>query len=98
MQLTTISLPALQAAKENHPPSKPIYMLNLLRYRTLATYTKPNTLSPAADREVYHTRYVPSLGPLMAKAGAQLFFFASASNPLLVGPNDERWDEVGMVI
>jgi hypothetical protein len=98
MPSTTISQSALQAAKETHPAGKPIYMLNLLRYRPLATYTEPNNLSPASGHKVYHSRYIPSLGSLMAAADAQIFLYAAASNPLLVGASDEKWDEVGIII
>lgn len=61
----------------------PIHMLNLLRYR------------PEGGRERYR-EYKKATLPILMKTGARL---ALAGEPLLglIGPDDERWDEMIVV-
>ncbi|KAF4630384.1 hypothetical protein G7Y89_g7754 [Cudoniella acicularis] len=116
---TTLSTTSLAAAKQVHDtPSlstdtdsetteqKPIYMLNLLRFRPIALYpssstsplspTNPSSTQPLTGQAAYHTLYIPSLQPIMASLDAKLIFFGKAY-PGLVGPEREKWDEVGLV-
>ncbi|MCU5775268.1 DUF1330 domain-containing protein [Erwiniaceae bacterium BAC15a-03b] len=70
-----------------------IVMLNLLRFREIADYcanpelapAKPITGAEAFDRYIQHTR------PFLHESGGNLMFLGTGG-PLLIGPEDERWD------
>jgi hypothetical protein len=90
-------IPGVQAIQATHPPNKPLFMLNILRYRSESKYTTPNNLPPISGREVYHTRYLPPLRPVLKSYGATVHFMGKAYNPLMLAPEGERWDDVLLV-
>jgi uncharacterized protein (DUF1330 family) len=97
MAFTTFNMDNLATFKANFPPDEPVYMLNMIRYHAIATYSSPQPdLPEASGRAVYHDRYVPSLAPLIAR-GVLKLFFVGAPHPALCGPADERWDEIVLV-
>lgn len=83
-------LPAILAGL---PTGTPIVMLNLLRFRDVAEYKGV----PAAysGREAYR-RYSEFTLPRLAEIGAAVIFMGAAKGAL-IGPPDEKWDEVLLV-
>lgn len=73
----------------------PITMLNLLRYRAQADYSQHPHETPCSGREAYG-RYAQAVAPCLAAVGARAVF-AGAAAASLIGPTDERWDDVLLV-
>ncbi len=86
---------AIAAAAAAIPDGQPFAMLNLLRYREQADYGDRADEPPCSGREAYHGRYIPAFGAV-APEGIQLFWYGGVL-ARLVGPTDERWDEVALV-
>jgi len=87
--------PEAGAAFFGNPPSGPIVMLNLLRFREIADYSEHADLapdSPISGQQAYE-RYAEHTMPFLLEAGGTLLFRGSASC-YLIGPTDERWDQV----
>lgn len=83
----------LDAAERSVAPGRRIYMLNLLRYRSVALYEDGQP--PCAGREAFHGRYVPAFRRLAAgKQVARRFAGAVLAN--IVAPERERWDDVAL--
>ncbi|MEL6658050.1 MAG: DUF1330 domain-containing protein [Bacteroidota bacterium] len=76
----------------------PVVMLNLLRFRKWADYSKYPDLDPdepISGQEAYK-RYMNHTLPLLTKAGGKLLFFGKGG-PFLIGPEQEYWDSVLLV-
>lgn len=76
----------------------PVTMLNLLRFREVADYSRYPKLKPEeaiSGREAYR-RYKQHTMPYFAEVGAKLLYSGRAES-YLIGPADERWDEVLLV-
>jgi len=75
-----------------------VVMLNLLRFREIADYAANPELAPkepisgaqAFDRYIHHTL------PFLHASGGDLLFLGTGG-PLLIGPENERWDLAMMV-
>jgi uncharacterized protein (DUF1330 family) len=80
------------------PPEGPVVMLNLLRFREVADYSKSPHLAPASpvSGEEAYRRYAAHTMPLLQKAGSEVLLLGK-SRPPLIGPTDERWDLVLLV-
>lgn len=74
---------------------KPIYMLNLLKYKDKAEYHdgRETTLS---GKEAYHL-YVEGVKKCLAKVGGEMTF-SSTVRRLSIGCVDELWDEVAIAM
>jgi hypothetical protein len=75
-----------------------VIMLNLLRFRSLADYSANPELAPAAPvsgAEAFD-RYIRHTLPFLRNSGGEVMLLA-AGGPLLIGPEDERWD-IAMLI
>jgi uncharacterized protein (DUF1330 family) len=86
------------AAFFSSPPLGPVVMLNLLRFRDEADYTRSPQLapsSPVSGEEAYRL-YAGATMPFLAKAGADVIY-QGKSNAFLIGPSDENWDLVLLV-
>jgi hypothetical protein len=74
-----------------------VFMLNLLRFRERADYGVGSEFTPCSGKEAYLQRYLPAFAKVAAGDGTSLFFagevFAS-----LVGPTDEHWDDIAIVV
>jgi uncharacterized protein (DUF1330 family) len=71
----------------------PVVMLNLLRFRKVADYSAAPDLAPErpiSGAEAYK-HYLEIVSPYMGKYGGELIFMGKAC-PMLIGPDDERWD------
>lgn len=70
-----------------------VTMLNLLRFRSFADYSANPELAPAAPisgAEAFD-RYIRHALPFLRNSGGEVMLLA-AGGPLLIGPEDERWD------
>jgi hypothetical protein len=75
-----------------------VIMLNLLRFRSFADYSANPELAPAAPvsgAEAFD-RYIRHTLPFLRNSGGDVMLLA-AGGPLLIGPEDERWD-IAMLI
>lgn len=62
----------LSAISKTIEPTKPIFMLNVLRFKEIATYqsTDPSyaSLPTVSGHEAYFSRYIPTILPMMGSA------------------------------
>jgi uncharacterized protein (DUF1330 family) len=75
-----------------------LVMLNLLRFREIADYSATPELAPMepiTGAEAYE-RYVAHTLPLLRKSGGDLLFVGEGG-PLLIGPEEERWDRALLI-
>jgi uncharacterized protein (DUF1330 family) len=93
-----VPTPQAGAAFFGAPPQGPVVMLNLLRFREVADYTKRPDLAPSSpiSGEEAYRRYAAHAIPLLHEAGSEVLF-QGKSRPYLIGPSDERWDMVLLV-
>ncbi len=76
----------------------PVFMLNLLRFRTVADYSAFPDLAPTAPirgAEAYD-RYISHTLPFLKKSGGEVVFYGEGG-PFLIGPDAEHWDRVMLV-
>ncbi len=100
MQTTELNPRNLLSALPAIPEDTPIVMLNLLRYREQANYGDLREFGSRSGREAYFQGYVPAFGAIAArsentKSVRPIFLGAVLAG--LVGPADERWDDVALV-
>lgn len=71
----------------------PVTMLNLLRYREVADYSRSPQLAPddAVSGEEAYATYSRAVLPLLAEVGGEVVTMA-AGGEVFIGPADERWD------
>ncbi len=74
---------------------KPIYMLNLLKYKDKAEY-KDGRETTLSGREAYHL-YTEGVRKCLAKIGGKLTF-SSEVRRLAIGSVDELWDEIAIAM
>ena len=81
---------AFKALRRDHP----IEMLNLVRFRAKAVYPDDHPLAEVgmSGADAY-ARYGADTAPLLAKLGGSILW-RGAFQTTLIGPADERWDEV----
>ncbi|OZI59739.1 DUF1330 domain-containing protein [Bordetella genomosp. 11] len=75
-----------------------IVMMNLLRFREIADYSRNPELAakaPISGAEAFD-RYIRHTLPLLRESGGELLFLG-VGGPLLIGPEHERWDLLMMV-
>lgn len=79
-------------------PEGPVVMLNLLRFRDVADYSATPHLAPVEpiSGEAAYRTYVDHTAPFLDEAGGRVRFLGRGGAPL-IGPTDERWDEVLLV-
>ncbi len=95
MKTREIHLDALDAAERSLPPNRPIYMLNLLRYRDEALYDDRPGERPCTGREAWRERYVPAFRRLAAGLPVQRVFFGSVLAKI-VGPDGAQWHDAAL--
>ena len=78
--------------------SRPVTMLNLLRFRAVADYRQFPELAPEepVTGEAAFAVYMKNTSPFLAGVGGTVEV-AGASKTWLIGPDDERWDRVLLV-
>lgn len=85
---------AIRALLANGPKG-PLVMLNLLRFRALADYSKTPELAGAGalSGAAAYRLYMAHTTPFVAKIGGELLFLGDGA-AALIGPGEERWDLV----
>src|SRR5262245_29945181 len=76
----------------------PVVMLNLLRFREIADYSSTPELAlieSISGRAAYE-RYAGHALPFIVAAGGSVVFWGRGS-AMLIGPDNERWDDVVLV-
>ena len=97
MPIHPITPTTLTALSETHDPTKPIFMLNLWRFRPTAIYAPEHAhLSPApcSGREATDRYRAAIQAVLPPNASVQ---FVGHFEGLVAGPEAERWDWVAVV-
>lgn len=86
------------AAFFSDPPSGPITMLNLLRFRDIADYSGSPELAPASEisGEAAYGLYAAHALPFVLEAGGEVLY-QGRGGPVLIGPADELWHQVLLV-
>ncbi len=76
----------------------PVTMLNLLRFREEADYSRSPELAPdePITGEAAYRRYSEAVLPLLQGVGGELTTMATGG-PVLIGPADEHWDVLLLV-
>ena len=89
----------LSAAAAAIPADKPVFMINLVRYREQADYGERADAEPCSGREAYLERYVPAFNKIVADLGVTgiSLFYTGAVVSHLVAPSDEKWDTIAVV-
>lgn len=87
---------ALQAAAEGLGDACPVYMVNLVRYRSEAAYETESTLPPCSGREAYFQRYAPAFNRVAQGEDYGLFWVGHVHG-VLVGTDGEAWDDIVIV-
>ncbi len=75
-----------------------VVMLNLIRYREMADYSKAPELAPKEPitGEAAYRIYMEHTAPYLEKSGGKLLFLGRGGN-FLIGPVAERWDAAMLV-
>jgi hypothetical protein len=76
-----------------------IVMLNLLRFNEVADYSASPELAPdepISGAKAYE-RYMKHTQPFLQASGGEVLFMGKGSS-FLIGPTDEKWDAVMLVI
>ncbi len=75
-----------------------VVMLNLLRFRAVADYSRTPALAPAEpiSGAAAFQRYIDHTLPFLKESGGKLLFLGSGG-AFLIGPADERWDMAMLV-
>ena len=99
MRTTEMRPEDVRAAEGAIPEGVPFFMLNLLRFRERADYGDRADVAPSSGREAYHQRYVPAFGKIAARVAGDGIRVSWLGGVLarVVGPTDERWDEIAIV-
>lgn len=75
-----------------------IYMLNLLRFKDTADYTKFPALAPLepiSGKQAYEL-YIKDTTPILKVSGGDIVFMGLCSD-FFIGPSDEKWDFVVLI-
>ena len=91
MRTVTVDPGAFEAFAREVPDGQPIVLINLLRYRQQTTVNGEDI----TGRQAYQ-RYAKALEPIIMRVGGRPIWRGQARF-VLIGPPDERWDEVILV-
>lgn len=86
----------LHVAGEGLGNAEPVYMVNLVRYRSEAVYEAGRTLPSCLGREAYFERYAPAFNAVAQGEDYQLFWVGKVQG-VLVGTDGEAWDDIVIV-
>ena len=76
----------------------PVVMLNLLRFRDIADYSRAPHLAPREpiSGTAAYERYIKHTLPFLQASGGDLIFLGKGGR-FLIGPTQERWDAAMLV-
>lgn len=87
----------LASISQTYDPAKPIYMLNMFKYKEKAIYLPEHASlagAPCSGKDAIG-RYIAALQPLLPLNAAR--FFASRVLTEVLAPDGESWDDVVIV-
>ena len=86
------------AALFRRNPQGPIVMLNLLKFREEADYSKFPDLAPESpvSGEAAYELYIAHTLPFLEASGGEVLF-KGTGGPFVIGPQNESWDLVLLV-
>ena len=87
---------ALEAAGKTLAEAGPVFMVNLVRYRDHAAYKPGTDLPPCSGREAYFQRYAPAFNQVAEGENHGVFWVGNVRG-VLVGLDDEQWDDIVIV-
>jgi len=93
---TKINEAAVLSASNTDTDDSPVFMVNFLRFKEHAEYDDPAQGTPCSGREAYFQRYIPVFRNIAASEGINVFFVSDVQS-ILVAPEGELWDVVGIV-
>lgn len=76
----------------------PVVMLNLLRCRDIADYSKHESIAPEnsiSGREAFDL-YISHTKPHLSRSGGEILFLGESCD-FFIGPEDEKWDLVMLI-
>ena len=76
----------------------PVVMLNLMRFREIADYSRAPHLAPDApiSGEAAYKLYMEHTQPFLIRSGGEVLFYGTGGK-YLIGPSEERWDAAMLV-
>jgi hypothetical protein len=89
----------MSAAEAIIPENSPIFMLNLLRFKQVATYGESGEyFEPCTGREAYFNRYIPIFVEMAGAINKEIkpYFFGKIIAGLIIDEN-ENWDNIGLI-
>ena len=87
---------ALEAAGRTLAEAGPVFMVNMVRYRDQAAYEPGTDLPPCPGREAYLRRYAAAFNRV-AEGENHAVFWVGNVRGVLVGLDDEQWDDIVIV-
>lgn len=96
-QFTEVNVARLAELSGALGHSASVVMVNLLRFREVATYQLGSAHDACSGRDAYFTRYMPGVQAIIEGLGGSELVFPGIAHASLVGPEDEQWDAVGVV-
>ncbi|KAH0443087.1 hypothetical protein CcaCcLH18_01200 [Colletotrichum camelliae] len=98
-ELTDVT--AVEKAIGSIHPNKPVYMLNILKFRPVAVYDSSApaeilSLPACSGQDAWQQRYVPAFFALPTMKGTRVPFSGKMVSKVL-GLEDDNWDEVALV-
>jgi uncharacterized protein (DUF1330 family) len=100
MKKKTYLHPTQEAGRKyfSKPSKGSVVMLNLLKFREFADYSKSPELAPAnkiSGKEAYQL-YIQHTLPFLKAAGSEVIYQGKSAH-FLIGPEEETWDVVLLV-
>lgn len=105
MATTEIHLADLSIAAKSIPPSDPVVMINLIKFKPQTTYPEGSPHTTVSGEEAYLTRYVPAFFEFVASISEgseplmKPLWFGKPQANLIAEPHGgkESWDRVGII-
>lgn len=105
MAATKINLVDLDTAAKSIPADVPVAMLNLLKFKTQATYPEGSAHTNISGEQAYLTRYIPGIMEITSAWGEDS---GASMKPLWVGKlqanmlaepfnGKDDWDRIGII-
>ncbi|MDF3084352.1 DUF1330 domain-containing protein [Burkholderia sola] len=96
MSHTEYTRAAFEAASHALGDQEPVYMVNLVRYRTEADYGGNTEFPACSGREAYFQRYAPAFKQVAIGEDYAVSWVGNVRG-VLVGTNSEAWDDIVIV-
>jgi uncharacterized protein (DUF1330 family) len=81
--------------RDTFPKDTPVVMVNLLRFRDMASYPKGSSFGECSGRHAYK-RYMETAMEKLSEVGARPIWMSKAFT-CVIAPQDEQWDQIFLV-